>query len=80
MRTYNILKARAVAFDADPEVRELLAEQRDDALEPLCRAYSRENAAALRAADIDPDAVAARGLRYERLDQLMMEHLLGARG
>jgi xylose isomerase len=80
MRTYNILKARAVAFDADPEVRELLAEQRDDALEPLCRAYSRENAAALRAADIDPDAVATRGLRYERLDQLMMEHLLGARG
>ena len=27
----------------------------------------------------DPDAVAARGHRYERLDQLAMEHLLGVR-
>jgi hypothetical protein len=30
--------------------------------------------------DIDVDAIAARGLRYERLDQLLVEHLLGVRG
>ena len=29
---------------------------------------------------VDVDGIARRGLRYERLDQLAMEHLLGARG
>ncbi len=79
MRTYKILAARARAFDADPEVRELVAEQRDRALDPLLRSYTRAKAAKLRAVDIDVDRVAARGLRYERLDQLMTEHILGAR-
>jgi xylose isomerase len=80
MRTYNILKARAKAFDADPEVRGLLTETRDETLAPLTAHYSRENATRLRSVAIDPDAVARRGLGYERLDQLMMEHLLGVRG
>ena len=31
-------------------------------------------------AEIDVDAVAQRGLNYERLDQLTIEHLLGVRG
>ncbi len=79
MRTYNILKARAEAFDADPDVRELIREIRDAELEPLLSRYSPENATSLRALSIDVDGIAARGLRYERLDQLMMEHLLGAR-
>jgi len=79
MRTYKILKARAEAFDRDPEVQALLAERPDRELEPLTRAYSKKNAKALRAARIDVDAVARRGLGYERLDQLMMEHLLGVR-
>ncbi|MCY2960722.1 MAG: xylose isomerase [Planctomycetota bacterium] len=80
MRTYKILAARARAFDADPEVRELTKPVRDVALEPLLSGYTRAKAAKLRAADIDVDRVASRGLRYERLDQLMMEHLLGVRG
>lgn len=79
MRTYKILHERAKAFDADPEVQELVAEQRDDALEGLTGSYSADNAAALRAQEIDVDGIARQGLRYERLDQLMMEHLLGAR-
>lgn len=79
MRTYKILKARAQAFDSDPAVRELIAEQRDAVFEPLCKGYSREKAAKLRATPLDPAQLAARGLRYERLDQLMMEHLLGVR-
>ncbi len=80
MRTYKILAARARAFDADSEVRELVADQRDRALDPLLRGYTRAKSAKLRAADIDVDRVAARGLRYERLDQLMTEYILGARG
>jgi len=79
MRTYKILKARAQAFDADPAVRELIAEQRDGELEALTRGYSREKARKLRSTSFDASALAARGLRYERLDQLMMEHLLGVR-
>jgi xylose isomerase len=79
MRTYKILKARAQAFDRDPEVRGLLAERSADELEARMRDYSAENAQALRAASIDVDALAGRGLGYEKLDQLMTEHLLGVR-
>jgi xylose isomerase len=80
MRTYKILKARAASFDADPEVRALLAQHDEDELEPLLARYSKKNAKALRAAPLDPDALARKGLGYERLDQVMMEHLLGVRG
>ncbi|MBK7877227.1 MAG: xylose isomerase [Planctomycetes bacterium] len=80
MRTYKLLHARAKAFDADPEVRALIAERRDAALDPLCARYTSENARALRAAPIDPVALAQRGLAWERLDQLLVEHLLGVRG
>lgn len=79
MRTYKILKARAQAFDADPEVKALVADQKDAAIDPLLAGYSREKVAKLRALPLDPTAIASRGLRYERLDQLMMEHLLGVR-
>lgn len=79
MRTYKLLKARAAAFDADPEVRALLAHAQADGGAAL-PAYSRAAAAALRAQTTDVDALARRGLRYERLDQLLVEHLMGARG
>jgi xylose isomerase len=80
MRTYKILKERARAFDADPEVKDLIQDHGDPAIEPLLEGYSADKAAKLRALDLDPEALGAKGLRYERLDQLMMEHLFGARG
>jgi len=80
MRTYNILRERARAFDSDPEVRGLLAEQSDAALDPLLAGpYDAARVKQLRQAKIDVDACARKGLRYEHLDQLMMEHLLGVR-
>jgi xylose isomerase len=80
MRSYKILHARAQAFDSDPEVQAILAEQRDSELDPLLTGgYSKDKAAALLARDIDVDGIAKRGLGYERLDQLLFEHLLGAR-
>ncbi len=79
MRTYKILKARAEAFDADPEVRELVAEQPDELIDPLLYGYTPEKAQKVRLLHVDVDAVAKRGLRYERLDQIMIEHLMGAR-
>ena len=36
--------------------------------------------ATLSALDLDPDALGARAKRYERLDQLAVEHMLGAAG
>jgi len=80
MRTYKILAHKAAAFDADPEVRELIRAEADATLDPLLAAgYSKENAATLRGIDFDVDAIAARGKQWERLDQLTMEHLFGTR-
>ena len=84
MRTYKILAERAAAFDADPEVRALLdagAKAEVPELEAALRGgYDAERVARLRAVELDPEAPARRGLEYERLDQLMTEHLLGVRG
>jgi xylose isomerase len=80
MRTYKILAARARAFDADPEVRALLETPRQPEIEPLLAGYERSKAKRLRELALDPEALAARGLRYERLDQILVEHLLGVRG
>ena len=81
MRTYKILHEKALAFDADPDVVEIIAEQNDAAIDPLLTGgYSKEAAGSLLGMDIDVDTIAARGLRYERLDQLLVEHLLGVRG
>jgi xylose isomerase len=80
MRTYKILHARARAFDADAEVRALLQEQRDAAIDPLLAGgYSRAAMQQLRALPIDVQAIGRRGLGYERLDQLLVEYLLGVR-
>ncbi len=79
MRTYKILKARAEAFDRDPEVRALLERPPDGELGGILERYSKRNAQKLRSLALDPDRIASRGLGYERLDQLLIEHLLGVR-
>ncbi|MEE1927211.1 xylose isomerase [Streptomyces sp. TRM 70351] len=84
MRNYLILKERAAAFRADPEVRAALAASRLDQLSAPTLAEG-EGAAALLAdrgafEDFDVDAAAARGMAFEQLDQLAMDHLLGVRG
>jgi xylose isomerase len=78
MRTYLILKERARAFRADPEVQEALAASRVDQL-AVPTLEPGETLEALRDEEFDLDAAAARGYHYERLDQLAVEHLLGAR-
>ena len=39
-----------------------------------------ESLADLRAESFDPEAAAARGMAFEALDQLALEHLYGVRG
>ncbi|WP_165984468.1 xylose isomerase [Streptomyces sp. YIM 98790] len=84
MRNYLILKERAAAFRADPEVQEALRAARLDELArpTLDEGESASDLLADRSAfeDFDVDAAAARGMAFERLDQLAMDHLLGARG
>jgi xylose isomerase len=83
MRNYLVLKERALAFRADPEVQEALTASRlDDLARPtLAAGESLSDLLADRAAyeDFDADAAAARGMAFERLDQLAMDHLMGAR-
>jgi xylose isomerase len=79
MRTYLILSERAAAFRADPEVAEAMAAAGvPDLATPTLR--PGETLQELRAeSGFDPDAAARRGRGYERLDQLVIDHLLGAR-
>lgn len=79
MRAYKMLAHRARGFDADPEVQALLAAGSGEAAAQAPGAYSKEEAARLRSLDLDPDALGRRGLGYERLDQLLLEHLVGLR-
>ncbi|MCK8679325.1 xylose isomerase [Streptomyces lichenis] len=81
MRNYLILKERAAAFRADPEVREALRTSR---LDELARPTAEDGLAALLAdrssyEDFDATAAAGRSMAFERLDQLALDHLLGVR-
>ena len=78
MRNYLILKHKAAAFREDPAVIQALADARvPELFEPTLAAG--ESIADLRAESHDIEALAARGMAFERLDQLAMEHLLGVR-
>jgi xylose isomerase len=79
MRTYLILAEKARAFDADPRVVEALATAGADTLglETVPGGYSADAVRGLRQERFEVDALAARGYGNERLDQLVVEHLLG---
>ena len=79
MRTYLILKDKAQQFAADGEIQALLAEIRGQAADVVIGKYSREAAEALKARAFDREQLAARPLPYERLDQLVIDLLLGIR-
>jgi xylose isomerase len=81
IRNYLILKEKAEKWNADAEIQALVAEINadDGSTDAFKGAYSKEKAAALKAASFDHTALGARGLPYERLDQLTIEVLLGVR-
>jgi xylose isomerase len=79
MRTYLLLRERARAFRADPEVQEALRASRVDQLSAPTMTAG-ESLADFRAESFDPDQFGGRSMHYGRLDQLALEHLLGARG
>ena len=81
MRTYLILKEKARCFNEDPEIQALLKEirQDDEHLSPYRGRYTRDKAEWLKGQDFDRVSLGRRGLKYERLDQLTVELLLGVR-
>jgi len=81
MRTYLILKEKAEKFRQDGEIQALLAEINTDdgSMARYFGAYTPQKAEALKAHTFDPHALAGRGQPYERLDQLVVELLLGIR-
>jgi xylose isomerase len=83
MRTYLLLKERAAAFRADPEVAEALAASRVAELSTPTlnpgETYADLLADSSAFEEFDVDAAGAKGFGFVRLNQLAVEHLLGAR-
>jgi xylose isomerase len=84
MRTYLLLKERAASFRADPEVKEALAASRVNEIKETTLAPGESYADLLadRTAyeDFNSDAYfGGKGFGFVRLNQLALEHLLGAR-
>jgi xylose isomerase len=83
MSTYILLKERAQAFRADPEVQAALEASKvfELAQPTIGEGETLADLLADRSAyeDLDVDAVAARGFHFVHLNQLALEHALGAR-
>jgi xylose isomerase len=77
MRTYLILKQKAKQFCEDSRLQMLLAEIRGSEGPSTLGPYTSARAAELKARSFDRGALAARRLPYERLDQLVVDLLLG---
>jgi len=81
MRTYLILKEKAAQFNVDKEIQALLAEINadDGSMSQYFGAYSADKAKALKEQSFNRAEISSKGLQYERLDQLTVDLLLGAR-
>ncbi len=79
IRNYLILREKSRAFRADPDVQQALRAARVDQLSVSTLAAG-ESLADVRAESFDPEAAAQRGMAFEALDQLALEHLYGVRG
>jgi xylose isomerase len=81
MRTYLIFKEKARQFAEDKEIQALLAEIKatDPAFEPVPLKFTKENAEKIKNLPLDRIELAKKKLPYERLDQLVVDLLLGVR-
>lgn len=80
MRTYLVLRERAREWKEDREIQALLEEiARSGQGGVASGGYTAARARDLKASAFDRVALGARGLAYERLDQLTIERLLGVR-
>jgi xylose isomerase len=81
MHTYLVLQEKAARFNEDEEIQALLEEINadDGSMSHYFGTYTPEKAKALKVQPFDRSAISSRGLKYERLDQLTIDLLLGIR-
>ncbi|HYE72713.1 MAG TPA: xylose isomerase, partial [Blastocatellia bacterium] len=81
MRTYLIFKEKAKQFAADKEIQALLQEIKsvDPSFEPIPVKFSKETAEKIKNLPLDRIELAKKKLPYEKLDQLVIDLLLGVR-
>lgn len=81
MRTYLILKEKAQQFNDDPDIQSLLAEIKsvDASFEPIPVQFTPERAEQIKNLNLDRVALSRKRLPYEKLDQLVVDLLLGIR-
>ncbi|MEE9185283.1 MAG: xylose isomerase, partial [Acidimicrobiia bacterium] len=80
MRTYLALADKAHRFDDDQEIQEALAQAGVPGLATeTLGAYTPELAQELLASEFDTEALANRGYHNDKLDQLVIDLILGLR-
>lgn len=79
MTNYLVLREKALAFRADPEVQEALVAARVPELSEPTLAAGETWADLQAETGEDPEVLGARGMAFEHLDQLALEHLYGVR-
>ncbi|MDQ3821586.1 MAG: TIM barrel protein, partial [Acidobacteriota bacterium] len=79
MRTYLILKEKARQWNTHPEIKALMAEidKANNTNGSPVGKFEKGRAESLLAQNFDRAALSAKGLQYERLDQLTMDILFG---
>ncbi|HEX8496994.1 MAG TPA: xylose isomerase [Actinomycetales bacterium] len=80
MRNYLVLREKSRAFRADPDVQQAMADSRVGELSQPTLSQGEGWAEIEDEAAPDIEALGARGMAFEQLDQLALEHLYGLRG
>ena len=81
MKTYMLLKQKVARFNADREIQALLKQihVRDEKLENWSATYTVDAVRQLKAYKFNRTGLGARGIPYEKLDQMTMEIIMGER-
>ncbi len=79
MKTYLVLAEKARQFNADSEIQAIFQELNGGGNSMFAGGYSAESVAAIKDQNFDVAALTSRSLPYEKLDQLVIELLLGVR-
>ncbi len=79
MRTYLVLAEKARQFNADAEIQAIVQELNGGGSSMFAGGYSEDSAQALKNQSFDVAALTLRPLPYEKLDQLVIDLLLGVR-
>lgn len=77
IRTYLILKDKAERWKNNEEIQSILAEIAETNKGNTVGAFTKENSIGLLSQEYDRKELSSKGLKYERLDQLTMDVLLG---